>query len=131
MQQFLPRHSDTSGTFLQIPANRFESEPMDIQDKSQSSKEEGKEDGDDDIIGRMEIDDASDMTEVAGILLHLNVSKCSLSNAEIWQGWIVLLEIVNFLVHMGRLASEALQKAHGELDYLLSRISTAYVLQIL
>ena len=47
---------------------------MDIQDKSQSSREENKEDGDDDIIGRMEIDDANDMNEVAGILLHLNVS---------------------------------------------------------
>ena len=47
---------------------------MDIQDKSQSSKDENKEDGDDDIIGRMEIDDANDMNEVAGILLHLNVS---------------------------------------------------------
>lgn len=47
---------------------------MDIQEnKSQSSQDDGKEFGDDDIIGRMEIDDASDMTEVAGILLHLNV----------------------------------------------------------
>ena len=48
---------------------------MDIQEKSQSSREENKEDADDDIIGRMEIDDASDMNEVAGILLHLNVSS--------------------------------------------------------
>lgn len=53
---------------------RLGREPMDIQEnKSQSSQDDGKEFGDDDIIGRMEIDDASDMTEVAGILLHLNV----------------------------------------------------------
>lgn len=53
---------------------RHSSEPMDIQDKSQSSREENREEGDDDIIGKMEIDDAGDMNEVAGILLNLNVS---------------------------------------------------------
>jgi hypothetical protein len=45
---------------------------MEVTERSQSSQEEEKE-GDDDIVGRMEIDDAGDMTEVAGILLRLNV----------------------------------------------------------
>ena len=63
---------------------RHGSEPMDVPEKSQSSREEGKEDGDDDIIGRMEIDDASDMTEVAGILLNLNVRHHALNPASSW-----------------------------------------------
>lgn len=49
-------------------------DPMEVTERSQSSQEEEKE-GDDDIVGRMEIDDAGDMTEVAGILLRLNVEE--------------------------------------------------------
>lgn len=47
-------------------------DPMEVAERSQSSQEDGGE-GDDDIVGRMEIDDADDMAEVADILLRLNV----------------------------------------------------------
>lgn len=51
---------------------------MQVDDVSHSPEEEAREDADDDIIGRMEIDDAEKMTEVAGILLDLNVRQsCS------------------------------------------------------
>lgn len=45
---------------------------MEVAERSQSSQDE--KEGDDDVVGRMEIDDASDMTEVAGILLRLHVT---------------------------------------------------------
>ena len=55
-------------------------------DKSQSSGDDEKE-GEDDIVGRMEIDDCQhlkqpdqDMTEVADILLRLQVSACHRSS---------------------------------------------------
>jgi len=52
---------------------RGKGDPMEVAERSQSSQEDEKE-GDDDVVGRMEIDDASDMTEVAGILLRLHVT---------------------------------------------------------
>lgn len=56
---------------------------MEVPERSQSSQEEEGE-GDDDIVGRMEIDDAEDMAEVADILLRLNVSNPFPAIASRW-----------------------------------------------
>ena len=75
-------------------------DPMEVPERSQSSQEEEGE-GDDDIVGRMEIDDAEDMAEVADILLRLNVSKtfpCHRSYI-IYSGWYAAqfrLQLVDF-----------------------------------